>query len=135
MSSKYLQELCGTNEKIIYEAETHPLAIIMPIAWCSIGVGFIFGKHKAIIDFFTTVLAVSNQRIIGKRGWLSIDTMELRLERVSTVQIQQPLLGRILGYGNIRIASDGYHNHTYRAIKDPINFKKIVNDAVENKIS
>jgi uncharacterized membrane protein YdbT with pleckstrin-like domain len=55
----------------------------------------------------TTEIAVTDRRIIYKRGWLSRYTEEMNLSKVETVDVDQSIWGRLLGYGTIRIKGIG----------------------------
>src|ERR1700722_3734930 len=50
---------------------------------------------------WTTEVAVTNKRIIYKRGFISRYTIEMHLEEGESVEVDQTILGRILGYGDI----------------------------------
>lgn len=134
MTSKYIQSSLSQNENLIYEAQHHIIGILSPIMWCGFfGIGFIIGKHHHIIDYFTASLAITDRRTVGKRGLLSTKTLDLILERISSVEIKQGLLGRIFNYGTIVIATDGYHKQEFHVIKDPVLFKKIFSDTIESR--
>ena|SRR5208282_2443794 len=55
----------------------------------------------------TTEIAVTDRRIIYKRGWISRHTEEMNISKVETVDVNQSILGRLLGYGTIRIRGIG----------------------------
>jgi uncharacterized membrane protein YdbT with pleckstrin-like domain len=55
----------------------------------------------------STEIAVTDRRIIYKRGWISRHTEEMNISKVETVDVDQSILGRLLGYGTIRIKGIG----------------------------
>lgn len=135
MATGFIAEQLNQGEEIIHEGKTHPLSVIVPMLWCCILVGFLKGKHKAVIDYFTAEIAVTNRRLIGKRGLISIETMDLQLQKVSALEVKQGVIGRILDYGTLYIATDGYHRHVFHGVIAPYRFRKIFNDALENRRS
>jgi uncharacterized membrane protein YdbT with pleckstrin-like domain len=55
----------------------------------------------------TTEIAVTNRRIIYKKGFISLQSVEMQMDKVSTVDVTQSVMGRILGYGDIEIRAVG----------------------------
>src|SRR5580704_5406656 len=49
----------------------------------------------------STELAVTNHRVIFKRGLLSRHTIEMNRSKVESVDVDQSLMGRLFGYGTI----------------------------------
>lgn len=68
--------------------------------------------------------AITNYRIIVKIGIISRRTLEMNLNKVETVNVDQSILGRIFGYGTIRIVGTGGTNEVFQNINHPIEFRK-----------
>jgi uncharacterized membrane protein YdbT with pleckstrin-like domain len=75
---------------------------------------------------FTTEIAVTNRRIIYKRGFISRDTIEMQMDKVESVDVQQSVWGRILGYGDIIIRGVGVGIEPLKNIDSPIEFRNHV---------
>lgn len=83
---------------------------------------------------FTTHLAVTNKRVIGKVGFLAIATIDYPIEKIDNVSYNASLLGRILQYATVSIKSVGGDKKSTPRIKGISNaqeFKNKVNDAIE----
>lgn len=76
------------------------------------------------IQYFTDEYVITNKRVIIKKGWLRIRTVEMGLNKIETVNVRQSLLGRIIGYGSITIVGSGGTKETSHYIKNPIEFRK-----------
>jgi uncharacterized membrane protein YdbT with pleckstrin-like domain len=66
----------------------------------------IWGLSKmlgALIQRWTTEIAVTNRRIIVKRGLIWRQSMEMNLNKVESVYVAQSILGRLLNYGNVDV--------------------------------
>ena len=74
----------------------------------------------------TTEVAVTNKRIIYKRGFISRYTIEMHLDKVESVDVDQSILGRIFGYGDIIIRGVGASLEPLRNIESPIEFRSHV---------
>lgn len=53
------------------------------------------------------LLIVTNERIFFRSGILKVDTVQVRLERVESVEIQRTLVGQLLGYGTVVLTGTG----------------------------
>jgi len=67
---------------------------------------------------------ISTDRIVHKRGFIARTTEELGFRRVSEVQLVQTLLGRIFGYGTLRINAIGDDVIELRGFGDPFEAKR-----------
>jgi uncharacterized membrane protein YdbT with pleckstrin-like domain len=75
---------------------------------------------------FTTEIAVTNRRIIYKRGFIRRDTIEMQMDKVESVDVQQSIWGRVLGYGDILIRGVGVGIEPLKNIDSPIEFRNHV---------
>lgn len=81
--------------------------------WLLIGTGAAFGAAALISALhawflrWTTEIAVTNKRIIYKRGFLTRHTAEMNMDKVASVDVEQSLLGRLLDYGSVHILGTG----------------------------
>ena len=82
--------------------------------------------------FTTTELAVTNKRIVAKFGILRRRTIELRLQKLETVQVNQSMMGRWLDYGNVVIAGAGTPQTPVPHISSPTAFSKAAMDAAQS---
>lgn len=102
---------------------------------CSILLFFaIFRFVTDFIYFFSTELAVTDQRIISKFGFIRRRTFELNLNRVTSLNVQQTVLGRLLNYGDIFVQGMGGISIPVPAITDPLTFRKWVLREVEEAV-
>ena len=76
------------------------------------------------IKVATTELALTNQRIIYKVGWIFVNVQEMNLDEIRGTRIDLGMLGRFLGYGSValdaRFVGDmvtGYINRPYRFMR------------------
>jgi uncharacterized membrane protein YdbT with pleckstrin-like domain len=56
---------------------------------------------------WTTEIAVTDKRVIVKTGFITRHTVEMNMDKVSSVDVDQSLLGRILDYGTIQVIGTG----------------------------
>jgi uncharacterized membrane protein YdbT with pleckstrin-like domain len=115
------------GEEIQLEARPHGIALALPLAraifLAALGVALIvFGPHvdrlllpagaallgtaavfaaAAVLRWDRTVLIVTTEKLFVVHGVLSRRAATVRLARVGALEVEQSVVGRILGYGTI----------------------------------
>jgi uncharacterized membrane protein YdbT with pleckstrin-like domain len=75
---------------------------------------------------WTTEIAVTDRRIIYKRGFIRRRTIEMHLDKVESVDVDQTILGRIFNYGDIIIRGVGIGIEPLINVDSPIAFRNHV---------
>ena len=78
--------------------ETHPAA--------GLALAVLSFAHAWFIRWITEI-AVTDRRIIYKRGFINRHTVEMNMDKVASVDVDQSILGRMLGYGSIHVVGPG----------------------------
>jgi uncharacterized membrane protein YdbT with pleckstrin-like domain len=81
------------------------------------------------VELMTSEFAVTNSRLILKVGLISRYTTELLLTKVETIGVQQGLLARVLGYGDLVVTGTGGAREVFHRVRDPIGFRNHVQQA------
>lgn len=147
----YINSNLTSNEKIIKRAKvswwSQWVMILLGISSMTIGV-FLYKEYgiltlaahglglifimNAMIRMMTIELAITNKRVIAKTGFISRDTTELRIDRVSGLVVTQTVMGRILNYGTVIVSGTGNIKTPITFIKAPIAFRKALNEFLED---
>ena len=93
------------------------------IAYMFIGAALFIGI-KAAIKYFSTESAATSKKVIFKTGFIRIDTLELRKEKIENIQVDQSIRGRILGYGDLTFIGTGGSPVVFKMIHNPVDTKK-----------
>ena len=75
---------------------------------------------QARLSHSITELAVTNRRVIYKRGFLRRHTVEMNMDKVETVDADQSVAGRLLGFGSIRVLGTGRDIGNLRRVAAPL---------------
>ena len=81
---------------------------------------------RAWWQWWGTEIAVTDRRIIYKRGVIRRRTVEMNLEQIESVQVDQSILGRILGFGDITVHGTGEGIENIRQIAQPVTVRSAV---------
>lgn len=79
----------------------------------------------------TIELAVTNYKVVAKTGFIARQTLEQRLEKIDAIDVDQSVIGRILGFGNVTIHGTGIDSTPFRMISNPLAFRRKVEQAIE----
>lgn len=107
------------------------LLLISPV-FTGIGVisaGGVIILGSVFVMYESTELAVTNQRVVVKRGVMSRSTSELYLNRVEGVEVMQSVLGRILNYGTVNVRGVGDQVATVANVSGPMSFRNAFSNA------
>ncbi len=84
------------------------------------------------LRWIRTVYAVTTRRVIVQRGILGKDFDEIPVAQVRGVDVHQSFGQRILGYGVVRVSSEGgtrIGNEDWTGIPHPFKFQKVIENA------
>lgn len=70
--------------------------------------------------------AVTTKRVVIKRGLVWRNTLEIALPKVESVMVEQGVLGRLLGYGDIVIKGSAGTIEPFVCVMDPLGFRSAV---------
>jgi uncharacterized membrane protein YdbT with pleckstrin-like domain len=90
-----------------------------------LAVGILWGLVK-YVDYVSSEFAVTNKRVIIKVGILRRRTVEMLNTKVEAIAVNQGIIGRILGYGNIVVTGTGGTNEPFNGISSPLEFRRAV---------
>jgi uncharacterized membrane protein YdbT with pleckstrin-like domain len=158
VSVGYTAQSLITGEKMLYRTGLHWIVLLGPGLFGGIfvllgifvltagsggsaGVGLFIGAFGslvialAVIVRNATEMAVTSKRVIVKVGLFRRKTIELFLPRIESVIVEQGLLGRMLGYGNIVVRGTGGTAEPFRKVRSPLEFRRQVQQHGEDLIA
>jgi uncharacterized membrane protein YdbT with pleckstrin-like domain len=77
-----------------------------------------------LIDKYSDEFVITNKRVIIKTGLISRKTFEMNHRKIESLNVDQSILGRILGYGTLRIVGSGGSREIFPNIQSPLVFRK-----------
>jgi uncharacterized membrane protein YdbT with pleckstrin-like domain len=91
-----------------------------------IGIPGLYHMAQAWLSRWVTEIAVTNKRIILKRGFIRRHTIEMNMDKVESVDVDQSLLGRLFNYGDVTVRGVGTGFEPLRMVDDPLRFRSQV---------
>ena len=80
-----------------------------------------------------TEMVVTNKRVIVKTGLLQRNTFEMLLSRIESIGVQEPVMGRMLGYGTVILRGVGGTPDEFDLIAKPLEFRSHVQEQIEKE--
>jgi len=145
---RYVEEVLQPGEKILFVSTIHWLiyvpAILLLVAaivaafWAGSGSEVwrwisllcfalaLLSAARAWFKRWTTEIAVTDRRVIYKRGFIRRHTIEMHMDKVESVDVSQSVLGRILDYGDVLVRGTGVGFEPLQMIESPIALRNAV---------
>ena len=145
----YITQSLSTDESIQHLFKLHWGVQLVPgmVAILSISISSILSVYFGIFAWIIAVFGIyslvrlwfieqglTNKRVIYKRGIVARKTEEMKLTSIETVEIDQSVFGRILGYGSVKVTGRGISNVVFTYIDDPMNVKRSI-ESMSNPLS
>ncbi|MEK7382206.1 MAG: PH domain-containing protein [Elusimicrobiota bacterium] len=131
----YIEQSLSTGEKVEGLFKLHWIAWAPMVIWIILGfVSFGLTWPLAIYEFLRLKFleqGVTSKRVILKKGIISRKTEEMKLTSIETVEINQGIFGRILGFGTVKITGRGISDFMFKGIDDPMSVKRQI-ESVSN---
>jgi uncharacterized membrane protein YdbT with pleckstrin-like domain len=93
-------------------------------AACLVVAAILFGV--GLVRRSATEMAVTNKRVIVKSGLANRRTIELLLQRIESIAVEEPAMGRLLGYGTVILRGTGGTPEVFPQIARPLEFREQV---------
>ncbi|MBV8120484.1 MAG: PH domain-containing protein [Alphaproteobacteria bacterium] len=103
--------------------QIHSLSLALWIAAAIFALLALSAALRAVMRRATTEFAVTDHRVIYKTGLLGRHTLEMNRSKVESVDVDQSILGRLLGYGTIIVRGTGGSLEPIRHITEPLQFR------------
>jgi uncharacterized membrane protein YdbT with pleckstrin-like domain len=144
----YIEQNLMNGESIVYRSHLHWIIFLWPVIWFIVAIMlFIVGGNAAIvgtlvflvaivtgisafIKYKTSEFGITNKRVIVKVGFIRRNSLEVLLNKVEGIQVDQDILGRILGFGSITVSGTGGSRDPFHKIDAPLEFRKKVQEQI-----
>jgi len=148
----YLDEHLLADERIVYRARLHwtifgsailvvllgivlagVLRVYAPEYWYAgaalSGLGLLLAIGPAV-RYASSEFAVTDKRVVAKLGFIERESLETLLSKVEAIGVDQPILGRMLGYGTITITGTGGTEESFPRISNPLELRRQIQSQV-----
>ncbi len=124
----YIQDSLSDGEEVRAFFKLHWVAKIWLIIWIvlaipTLGITLLLALWEWL-KLRSIEQGVTNKRVILKRGIISRQTEEMKISSIETVEIIQGVIGRVFGYGNIKVTGRGLSDLIFIKINDPMDVKR-----------
>ena len=141
----YVDDSLGESERVLYRGRVSWVVYLAPVmmfafgaAWALEGGGVpglilaVAGALSAAAAFIrqaTSEFAVTTGRVVVKTGLFTRNSIEIRLSKLESVEVQQDILGRLLNYGSVLVSATGGTHEPFAMIDDPMAFRRAIQQA------
>lgn len=148
----YIKNILLSDEKIIYRRHPHWIVVLKSwVVLIIIATFLLVGGHptllrislfsilalivclSGLIIYYSSEYGITDKRVVMKSGFINRVAFENSLDRIEGVDINQSIMGRILGYGSIRIREVSGNNELFSAVCYPFRFRYKVLEEIERQ--
>lgn len=144
----YIDNNLLTGENVTYRAKLHWIVFAWPIIWLIVaivlfsngnsaaGFGtiaiilFILTGITSLVSYLTSEFGVTNKRVLVKIGFIRRNSLEVLLNKVEGIQVNQGILGRILGFGTVRVSGTGGTRDPFHKISAPLKLRRAAQEQI-----
>lgn len=124
----YIQESLSTGEEVRGLFKLHWISKIPMIVWIvlaipTLGVTLLLALWEWL-KLRNIEQGVTNKRVILKTGIISRTSEEMKITSIETVEIIQGVIGRIFGFGTVKVTGRGISDLVFKNINDPMDVKR-----------
>lgn len=121
-----IKQFLTEDETILRQARIHWVVFCPSITYCFIGFlaavffhplvgGVIFllalyPIYNAYIHYTMTYLILTNKKVMSREGFLSRDWIRMDFDRIENAYLEEPIIGRYLGYSTVIVSGVGSGN-------------------------
>jgi len=109
-----LEHLYWDKDEIIY-ATAALFAVLVVVS----------AVHAWFVRFITEI-AVTDKRVIYKRGFITRHTIEINMDKVASVDVDQSVLGRLFDYGTVTVQGTGLTFEPLRRVEAPVALRNAI---------
>lgn len=126
----YIEQSLSAGEKVEAVFRLHwsawlPVWLWVLLAIPTIGITLLVALY-AYLRLKHQEQGVTNKRVILKKGIIGRQTEEMKLRSIETVEIDQGVFGRMLGFGTVKITGRGVSDIVFKGIDDPMAVKRAI---------
>ena len=141
----YIKNHLIKDEEIINVTKPHWVLFLLPGVLIVFGIYDFFSSKssgmallvigaffaiRAFIWYSTSEYGITNKRFIAKFGFIKRVSIEIMLNKVEGFSVDQSILGRLLGYGTIKVNGVGGTKEPIPFIPNPMNFRRIAQECI-----
>jgi len=152
----YIDSTLLAGEHVIYRTRLHWLLFTVPVlftacilapiawylanptwsnyAWIPVALGAVI-LLATYIKRQSSDFAVTNKRVMMKVGVFNTRSIELVLNKVEAIAVNQSLMGRIFGYGDIVVTGSGGTKESFSHIQGPLAFRRAVQSVTDTQVA
>jgi uncharacterized membrane protein YdbT with pleckstrin-like domain len=124
----YIEESLSEGEKVVQLFRLHWTARLWLVLWIvlivpTFGITLLLAIYEWL-RLRTLEYGVTNKRVVLKKGIISRQTEEMKIGSIETVEIDQGVLGRMLGYGDVKVTGRGISDVVFKRMDDPMAVKR-----------
>ncbi len=146
---KNIKSILTDDETVLHDSRVHWIVFANPVLYTLIGLAVavffhplvggailfmnIYPAYVATAFYLTTHLVLTDKKVLGRTGFLSRNWTQLNLNRLETAYLQEPIVGRWMGYSTVLVRGTGAGSIAFPYILDGEIFVKTLEKMIDER--
>jgi uncharacterized membrane protein YdbT with pleckstrin-like domain len=126
----YIDQSLSQEERVLAYFSQHWICWVPVVLYGITIIGLPVALMK-FIALYSTEMGVTNKRVILKTGLISRVTSEQLLKKTESIELNESIMGRILGYGNVHCTATGGSAFILKNVSNPVSVKRMIESGLE----
>lgn len=126
----WLGGAAATASPLLYFALQPMNPLVAVVAACVLAVAIPQGIVM-LVRGLTTEIVVTTDRFVKKTGLIALQAEDIALDMIEEVNLDEDILGAILGYGRIKVNGTGGSSITVEMVQSPWRLRREIENASE----
>lgn len=119
----YIDQSLSGDEQVVGTFSVHWFGWVWYLIWSFLIIGI-----PGLLRLMGTEMGVTSKRVVYKTGIIGRKTNEILLSKIETVEMNQSILGRIFGYGDVKVTGTGISDVKLVFVSDPMRVKNQIEE-------
>jgi uncharacterized membrane protein YdbT with pleckstrin-like domain len=131
----YLDDHLLAGERIVYRAHLHWTIFGASILVVLLGIALaivlqLFDPQYWYLGAVLAGIAVTDKRVLAKHGFIQRESIETLLSKVEAIEVDQGILGRMMGFGSVNLTGTGGTQESFPRIAQPLEFRRQIQSQI-----
>ncbi len=104
-----------------------PIAFVFSLVFYAMA---IIPIAQVLSVWLSTETAITSARVVLKKGVIAREAHEISIGKIETFTLDQSIIGRLLGFGTVKIIGTGGHCIEIAGLTDPLAFRDVLQDVI-----
>lgn len=143
----YINKNLMLDEVVVHRTTLHWILFLRPVLFLLLCILVLPSPDVAVLEGFLLLIAIvdgglkfvhyktsefglTNRRVLLKSGLIRVTSLELYLQKIESIDVDQGIIGRLLGYGTLSVIGTGGSKKKFANVRKPLVFRRQIQSQI-----